>query len=243
MSNINSVNGQINPVKVFNVNNAIFSLVFSEQHSNMVSVITGDGFFKMFEFSTDNPMPKISVKLSNKELSSVACNHFIPSLYLIGGNDRRISLVDVVTQKVDVISTNDHLSNISQVVWHPRMKSIFASASNDGKINFFDLASKGSKLTSMIVDLKDVLSIDFNKYNDTLVTGSVDNSVKVYDLRHTSVPLYAFTGHKYGVKKVKFSPFSENIIISGSLFTKKRYDSESMGYKQNRRQSSGRLPR
>jgi len=216
ISSHNLLNGQIAPVKMYTVENATFSLAFSEQHSNMLSVVTGDGFFKVYEFSSESPMPKISVRLSNKELNSTACNHFIPSLYLIGASDRRISLVDIVTQKVDVISTNDHMGGISQVVWHPRMKSMFASASNDGRINFFDLASKGSKLKSMIVDVKDVLSIDFNKYNETFVTGSVDNSVKVYDLRNTAVPIYAFTGHKYGVKKVKFSPFAENIIVSGS---------------------------
>jgi WD40 repeat protein len=201
---------------MYTVENAIFSLAFSEQHSNMISLVTGDGFFKVFEFTSDNPAAKINVKLSNRELNSTACNHFIPSLYLVGGNDRRISLVDIVTQKVDVISTNDHMGSISQVVWHPRMKSMFASSSNDGRVNFFDLTSKGNKLKSMIVDAKDCLSIDFNKYNDTFVTGSVDNSIKVYDLRNTTVPLFAFTGHKYGVKKVKFSPFSENIIVSGS---------------------------
>lgn len=182
----------------------------------MISAVTGDGFFKVFEFTTDTPAPRINIKLSLQELNSVCCNHFIPSLYLVGANDRRISLVDIVTQKVDVVSANDHADNVRQVVWHPRHRSLFASCSSDGRVNFFDLSSKARRLQNVIIDSKDVLSIDFNKYNDTIVTGSVDNSIKAYDIRNPGTPLFLFTGHKYGVKKVKCSPFAESIILSGS---------------------------
>ena len=209
--------GAIAPIRSFSLPNAIFAIAFSEQHSNMIAAVTGDGVFRLYDFNTPAETPLINVKMSGKELNSLSCNHFIPSLFLSAGVDRKIYLLDVVAQKVDLVSNNEHRASIAQVSWHPTKKSAFASCSADGKVLLFDLSAKGNKCQMAIQESRDILAFDFNKYNETLVTGSVDNSVKVYDLRQPSIPLFVLAGHKYGVKKVKFSPFSANIIASGSL--------------------------
>lgn len=65
--------------------------------------------------------------------------------------------------------------------------------------------------------LQDVLSIDFNKYENAMASGSGDGLVKIWDLRsEKDVPLRYFPGHSYAVRKVKFSAFNKNVLASGS---------------------------
>ena len=124
--------------------------------------------------------------------------------------------MDTATQKVDLISQGEHLDSISKVLWHPRQKNLLSSSSNDGRVIFYDLLSRSKKSLFDIKDSNNVLSIDYNKYNDLFVTGSVDSSVKLYDLRNPTKPLFLFKGHRYGVARVKFSPLDPNLLASGS---------------------------
>lgn len=203
------------PIKTYPMQDAIFSTCFSEQSPNLVSCVTGNGYFKLFNMEGNNPV--VDLKAHQKEVHSVACNHFLPFLYLTAGADRNINLIDVQAQKVDLVSGTAHSAAVNQVVWHPRQKNLFASCGKDGRVLLFDLQSKGDKASLAAVEAKDVLSVDFNKYNDTFITGSSDNSIKLYDIRNSKIPVMVMQGHRYAVKNVKFSPFKENLLVSCSL--------------------------
>ena len=63
----------------------------------------------------------------------------------------------------------------------------------------------------------EVLSCDWNKYEDfTLVTGSVDKTMRVWDIRQPSVPVRIMPGHNYAVRKVICSPHAGNLVASCS---------------------------
>lgn len=63
----------------------------------------------------------------------------------------------------------------------------------------------------------EILGCDWNKYNDSLlVTGSVDKSIRVWDVRNHRQPVTVLQGHTYAVRRVKFSPHQENLIASCS---------------------------
>jgi len=63
----------------------------------------------------------------------------------------------------------------------------------------------------------DVLSIDFNKYENFIATSSTDNLIKIFDLRSgTDMPMMIFSGHQLAVRKIKFSPYHANILASSS---------------------------
>ena len=62
----------------------------------------------------------------------------------------------------------------------------------------------------------EVLSCDFNKYEESIVTASIDKNIKVWDLRNLNYPVNVLIGHRYPVKKVKCSPHEASIIVSGS---------------------------
>lgn len=57
------------------------------------------------------------------------------------------------------------------------------------------------------------------------MSGSVDCSVRCWDIRHTSKWLCHLVGHRYAVRRVKFSPFNGNTIASCSYdFTVRTWD-------------------
>jgi len=63
----------------------------------------------------------------------------------------------------------------------------------------------------------EILTCDWNKYQENLlVTGSVDKSIKLWDLRSPNKEILTLVGHGYAVRKVKCSPHYSNVIGSVS---------------------------
>jgi len=61
------------------------------------------------------------------------------------------------------------------------------------------------------------LTCDWNKYNEfEIATGSVDKSIRIWDLRKPNKEVVELHGHSYAVRRLKYSPHSENIIASCS---------------------------
>lgn len=62
-----------------------------------------------------------------------------------------------------------------------------------------------------------VLTADWCKYNECMIaTGSVDKSIKVWDVRQPQRELAVLAGHNYAVKRVAWSPHSQSLLASCS---------------------------
>lgn len=59
--------------------------------------------------------------------------------------------------------------------------------------------------------------MDFNKYQEQVVTSSVDKTIKIWDLRNLTVPVNILQDHRYPPKKVRFSPHLAWLLGSGSF--------------------------
>lgn len=68
-------------------------MVFSEAVKNVLALVTGDGFFKVLDFSQGREV--VSVKVHSKIINSLSCNHHLPQLYLTSGDDGVINLIDI----------------------------------------------------------------------------------------------------------------------------------------------------
>ena len=80
----------------------------------------------------------------------------------------------------------------------------------------WDLRS-GKDVKRIHAHQNEVLSMDFNKYENFVATSSADNMVKVWDLRATSdSPIMILQGHQLAVRRVKFSPYHANVLASAS---------------------------
>lgn len=63
----------------------------------------------------------------------------------------------------------------------------------------------------------EVLCCDWSKYDENVVvTGSVDKTVKVWDIRNPRRELKRMSGHMLAVRRVKFSPHLPSVIASCS---------------------------
>ncbi len=81
-------------------------------------------------------------------------------------------------------------------------------------VQIWDLR-KGLPVKTIVAHVRDVLAIDFNKYENAIASAGGDNLVKIWDLRSPKdVPLRYLPGHSGAVKKVKFSAFNKNILAS-----------------------------
>jgi peroxin-7 len=75
----------------------------------------------------------------------------------------------------------------------------------------------GKDVKRIHAHMNEVLSCDFNKYENFIATSSTDSSIKLWDLRSTiDSPIMTLKGHQLAVRKIKFSPFHANILASGS---------------------------
>ena len=65
--------------------------------------------------------------------------------------------------------------------------------------------------------LGEVLSCDWNKFNQFIVTTSDTNGlINIWDIRTADNPLMTLSGHTKAIKCVKFSPIHETVIGSVS---------------------------
>ena len=102
-------------------------------------------------------------------------------------------------------------------------------------MRIWDLRS-GKDVKRIRAHTNEILSMDFNKYENFVATCSTDNTIKVWDLRSTTEePIMMLTTHTLPVRRVKFSPYHANILASAS------YDMSTLIWDCNKQQVVNRF--
>lgn len=240
-SNPNSNSSSITVRKVLSYpKDGLFDLTWSENDPNTIWTASGDGSILVYALNQISNQPVNVIKGHEKEISCIEwSNNRINGPIILtsswdgtikswdGMNGTNISQVCPAIDKVDTAG-----GIIYCVSWSPIIPRTFCSSNSDGSLKVYDLNDPSIKnnTTHGIININasksELLSCDWNKYNQNIiVTSSVDGLINAFDIRSPIAPLFVLPGHSRAIKKVKCSPFKENIIASVSYdFTTRIWD-------------------
>lgn len=98
----------------------------------------------------------------------------------------------------------------------PQNAHTYSSAPSRSPFQVWDTNTRRSSMTIHAHDFE-VLTCDWNKYNEFLLcTGSVDKTIRTWDIRAPRQPVTILEGHEFAVRRIKCSPHSPSVIASVS---------------------------
>ncbi|CAO2628358.1 Peroxisomal targeting signal 2 receptor [Lemmus lemmus] len=173
----------------FDWNDGLFDVTWSENNEHVLVTCSGDGSLQLWDTAKATG-PLQVYKEHTQEWDPTVQN----SLYTFRG----------------------HESVIYSTVWSPHIPGCFASTSGDQTLRIWDMKIAGVRIV-IPAHHTEILSCDWCKYNENLVvTGAVDCSLRGWDLRNVRQPVFELFGHKYAIRRVKFSPFHASVLASCS---------------------------
>jgi peroxin-7 len=215
--------GPPRPLAVFNTPDGVYDSCWSELDPNHLLSATGDGTLSLWDIRKQNQidetaqMPISEFREHTAEVYSIDWNLVGKHNFVSGAWDNTVKLWDPLRLNGPSIRTfAEHTSCVYSTRCSPYHDEMFASSSGDCHVKVWDAHSPKSAVSFKAHDYE-VLTMDWNRYNENiLLTGSVDRSVRVWDLRSLGSPLYSFVGHEFAVRRVKCSPHSETKFMTAS---------------------------
>eukprot|EP00825_Cyclidium_porcatum_P009398 TRINITY_DN1478_c0_g1_i1.p1 TRINITY_DN1478_c0_g1~~TRINITY_DN1478_c0_g1_i1.p1 ORF type:complete len:353 (+),score=52.39 TRINITY_DN1478_c0_g1_i1:1437-2495(+) len=207
---------QMKPVKILEHKDAVFDCSWAEVNQKLILSGCGNGEILLWDVDLEKVVSQLNGHVG--EVQTLECSHKNQNLLLSAGIDSNIIVWDFLQGKQLQTLQKSHMKGIYQTTWHPNNQNLFASVGADGMLKIWDLKSEmNQKLVAGIkAHIGDVLSCDFSKYDEIIATASTDKSIKLWDLRKLQIPVHVLQGHRYPVRKIKFSPHQPNILASGS---------------------------
>lgn len=208
------------PAAEFPINHGIYDVVWSEVHDNILAGACADGSVKVVDVKTSGSPPVLSVMPHDAECNSVDWNINIKAYVCTAGWDHRVTACDIMkgvaVRQYDFDKSRQPVAYASR--WSPAKDSVFASVSGNGYLYVMDVLDKRtSPVLSIPAHAHEVLTVDWNKYKQNmLVTGSVDKTLRVWDIRKPAAPVTQLFGHALAVRRVRTHPFSADIVASSS---------------------------
>ncbi|KAF2862210.1 WD40 repeat-like protein [Piedraia hortae CBS 480.64] len=213
--------------RIFETQDCLFDIAWSEQHENQVLTAGGDGKIKLFDFGVPD-FPVAAWQAHGREIFAVDWNMVQKDCFLSCSWDGMTKAWS--PERQDPIITLPVHSCVYSAEFSPHHANIVTCVSQDSHLRVFDLRTK-DLLTLAIpihgrpvsagalsgVEPSECLTHDWNKYNDSIIgTGSVDGKVRVFDLRQPAGPLRVMAGHEYAVRRVSWSPHLSDTLLSAS---------------------------
>lgn len=204
----------------FPTNHGIYDVAWSEVHDNVLAGACADGSIKVVDVTKSGSPPVLSMVPHQAECNAVDWNIHIKAYICTAGWDNRVTVCDVmkgsIVRQWDFEKTRQPVCYESR--WSPAKDGVFASVSGNGYLYVMDALDKRTQpVLSIPAHAHEVLSVDWNKYRQNIiVTGSVDKTLRVWDIRKPAAPVTQLFGHALAVRRVRTHPFSADIVASAS---------------------------
>jgi peroxin-7 len=191
----------------------VFDCAWNESVASQVLFGCGDGKVVLWDYKKNEVQRQATEH--TQEIYSVDWNLVNKENYLTGSWDNTVKVWHP-SQPHSLRTFREHTSCVYAVAWHPKQADVFASVSADCCLKVWDMNDTKSIQTIKAHDYE-VLTCDWSRYNDFHVfTGSVDTTIRGFDIRKPSQPFVTMTGHDFAVRKVKCSPHSPRVVASAS---------------------------
>jgi peroxin-7 len=208
---------QLSPVIEFTTRDCCFDVAWSEGSDSIVAAATGDGSVKIYDISKRGvgDRPLVALTGHSAETYSVDWNIHQKNLIVSASWDRTVKVWDLVSHGAAIRTIPTHTGIVYESKWSPRDSDLFASVGGDGKLVVSSMKTPSPVMT--LPGNAELLCVDWNKYRENIIaTGGVDRCVRIWDLRHCGSPLHVMDQNLLAVRRVKWSPFVENQLMSCS---------------------------
>ncbi|KAJ8008999.1 hypothetical protein DPEC_G00084250 [Dallia pectoralis] len=213
-------------VKSLDWSDGLFDVTWSESNEHVLVTGGGDGSLQVWDTDNPEPRPLQVLKEHTQEVYSVDWSQTREENLVVSGSwDGTAKVWDPSCGGMSLCTLQGHEGVIYSTVWSPHIPGCIASASGDGTLRVWDVKTGRCRLV-IPAHKAEVLSCDWCKYDqNVVVTGAVDCSLCVWDLRNIREPLSRLLGHSYAIRRVKFSPFNQTVLASCSYdFTVRLWD-------------------
>ncbi|GAC93690.1 hypothetical protein PHSY_001255 [Pseudozyma hubeiensis SY62] len=218
--------------KVFDTQDGLYDVAFSESHENQLVTASGDGSIKLWDCALqDHPIRNWAEH--NREVFCVDWNNIKKDIFASSSWDASVRIWHPERPSSVMAITTGHTGCVYACAFSPHNPDLLATACGDGHLRLFDLRQQaaGAQASVTIPVGGEVLCLDWNKYRPmTIATGSTDRVIKTWDLRSAAAPqpgsgvtplqmgtpTAAILGHEYAIRKVAYSPHSAQMLASAS---------------------------
>ncbi|KAG9259279.1 peroxisome targeting signal type 2 receptor [Emericellopsis atlantica] len=221
--------------KTFDTNDALYDLAWSEINENQLVTACGDGSLKLFDLGVDD-FPVMNFHEHKRETFSVAWNPVTKDTFISSSWDGTVKIWSPTRNHS--IKTLPIGNCTYSTAFCPSNPALISAVSSDSHLRIFDLRTPSSAKYHLVSTVPvhaapagpsaqgpsaqaapaEVLTHDWNKYNDTVIaTGGVDRILRTFDIRSpTAGPLSLMQGHEYAVRRLAWSPHARDVLISAS---------------------------
>eukprot|EP01084_Bolivina_argentea_P303532 524064_1 len=207
----------------------IYSLHWGSD-SNSIVTASQDG--KLIVWSTNSHCKQLIITLRSAWVMSCA----LSSSYLLvasGGLDNIVSIWMLFKKNqqfklLDLYKECKHHDGFISCIKFLNDEEVI-SASGDGNCVLWDVEYQQAK-TTFIDHKADVMSVDINnEHKNLFVSGSVDATAKIWDLRSSTRCIYSFSGHDSDINSVKWFVDNQSFVSGSDDGTVRLFDMRSYG--------------
>lgn len=199
-------------IRHFDFRDGVFDVAWSEVDKNVLIAGGGDGKVYAFNLSS-SPFKTNNIHSHSKEISSLDWCPLRQDKFLSTSWDGTIKLSNGATIK-------GHVGVVNEARWSPRHLNLLMSVSGDKTARLWDdrtVASTAVITPHESLMVSDLLSLDWNKYDEWNVVTATPTDLLFWDIRSLTrggpvnrIP----AAHRRAIKRVRFSPWQGNKLAS-----------------------------